>query len=81
MRAILADEGAIFIDADELACEVGSPKSSNVVLMGALSLRLGFSEELWRQVITARVPRKTIEANLAAFTLGRDACEKGECAL
>ncbi len=81
LRAILADEGAIFIDADELACEVGSPKSSNVVLMGALSLRLGFSEELWRQVITARVPRKTIEANLAAFTLGRDACEKGECAL
>ena len=40
LEAILADEGAIFIDADELACEAGSPKSANVVLMGALSLGL-----------------------------------------
>ena len=81
LRAILADEGAIFIDADELACEAGSPKSSNVVLMGALSLRLGFPEEAWTKVIAERVPGKTIEANLIAFSLGRDACEKGECAL
>ena len=35
LQAILDDEGAIFIDADELACEAGSPKSANVVLMGA----------------------------------------------
>ena len=81
LRAILADEGAIFIDADELACEAGSPKSSNVVLMGALSLRLGFPEETWTKVIAQRVPAKTVDANLTAFSLGRDACEKGECAL
>jgi len=81
LRAILADEGAIFIDADELACEAGSPRSSNVVLMGALSLRLGFSEEAWKRVIALRVPAKTVDANLSAFSLGRDACEKGECAL
>ena len=81
LRAELAGEGAIFIDADELACEAGSPKSSNVVLMGALSLRLGFDVGVWEQVITARVPAKTVEANLAAFSLGRAACERGECAL
>jgi indolepyruvate ferredoxin oxidoreductase, beta subunit len=81
LRAVLGEEGAIFIDADELACEAGSPKSSNVVLMGALSLRLGFPEDLWRDVIAARVPAKTVEANLAAFSLGRAACERGECAL
>jgi indolepyruvate ferredoxin oxidoreductase, beta subunit len=81
LEALLADEGAIFIDADELACEAGSPKSSNVVLMGALSTGLEFSADVWREVISARVPRATIEANMRAFELGRQACERGECAL
>jgi len=81
LQAILDDEGAIFIDADELACEAGSPKSANVVLMGALSTGLVFNETLWHEVITGRVPAKTIEANLRAFELGRQACMRGECAL
>jgi len=81
LRAVLDEEGAIFIDADELACEAGSPKSANVVLMGALSSGLDFDEELWREVISQRVPAKTIEANLRAFELGRQACERGECSL
>ena len=81
LQAILAEEGAIFIDADELACEAGSPKSANVVLMGALSTGLPFSEDAWREVISARVPPKTVDANLSAFSLGRQACERGECAL
>lgn len=81
LRAILDDEGAVFIDADELACEAGSPKSANVVLMGALSAGLPFSEESWCEVIAKRVPPKTVEANLRAFSLGRQACERGECTL
>jgi indolepyruvate ferredoxin oxidoreductase beta subunit len=81
LRAILDGEGAIFIDADELACEAGSPKSANVVLMGALSTGLPFEEAIWIEVITNRVPPKTVEANLLAFSLGRQACERGECAL
>jgi indolepyruvate ferredoxin oxidoreductase, beta subunit len=81
LQAILADEGAIFIDADEIACEAGSPKSANVVLMGALSIGLPFPEESWRDIITQRVPSATVEANLRAFQLGREACQRGECAL
>lgn len=81
LTAILAEEGAIFIDADELACEAGSPKSANVVLMGALSVGLEFDEELWKSVIAGRVPPKTIEDNLRAFDLGRQACQRGECAV
>jgi len=81
LQAVLAEEGAIFIEADVLACEAGSPKSSNVVLMGALSYGLDFEEELWREVIAARVPPKTVEANLRAFELGRGACQRGECEL
>lgn len=79
--AVLEDEGAIFIDADEIACEAGSPKSANVVLMGALSLGLPFPEETWRTVIASRVPPKTVDSNLKAFELGRQACREGECAL
>lgn len=81
LQAILEDEGAIFIDADEIACEAGSPKSANVVLMGALSLGLPFDSAAWLEVIATRVPPKTLEANITAFQLGRQECAKGECAL
>ncbi len=81
LQAVLEQEGAIFIEADVLACQAGSPKSANVVLMGALSYGLPFDSSLWREVIEKRVPAKTVEANLAAFELGRGACQKGECAL
>lgn len=80
LQAILQDEGAIFIDADVLACQAGSPKSANVVLMGALSVGLPFTEDTWREVIASRVPPKTVDANLRAFELGRKACVEGECA-
>lgn len=81
MEAVLADEGAVFLDAEELACEAGSPKSANIVLMGALAHGLDFEDALWREVISARVPPKTVESNLRAYDLGRKACERGECEL
>jgi len=81
LQAILGHEGAIFIEADVLACQAGSPKSANVVLMGALSTGLPFGTDDWASVIESRVPAKTVEANLAAFELGRRACTEGECAL
>lgn len=75
----LERQGAVFLDAEELACEAGSPRSANVVLMGAASVGLPFATELWREVIAARVPPKTVGANLRAFELGRAACVEGEC--
>jgi len=81
LEPLLDAEGAIFIDAEALACEAGSPKSANIVLMGALSTGLGFPVDLWRAVIAARVPPKTLDANLRAFELGRDACGQGVCDL
>lgn len=81
LQAVLADEGAIFVDADLLACQAGSPKSANVVLMGALSAGLPFAQDIWTEVIKNRVPPKTVEANLKAFELGREVCLKGECEL
>ena len=81
LEAALAYEGAIFIDAEELACEAGSSRSANVVLLGAMSVGLDFAPDLWREVLSGRVPPKTVEANLKAFELGRSACEKGACEL
>lgn len=79
VEAALRYEGAIVIDAEEIACEAGSPRSANVVLLGALSVGLPFPVTLWREVISSRVPTKTVEGNLAAFELGRAACVEGEC--
>lgn len=65
--------GATLIPAGDIARNEGSPKSTNVVLMGALSTALPFSTETWRDVISKRVPPKTVDANLAAFEAGREA--------
>lgn len=70
----LAARGARFVAASALAQDAGSPKSANIVLMGALSSALPFSVELWERVIADRVPPATREANLAAFHAGRTRC-------
>ena len=69
----LAAIGATVMDAGAIAREVGSPKSTNVVLVGALSTALPFNVEEWQDAIRRRVPPKTIDANLEAFTRGREA--------
>jgi indolepyruvate ferredoxin oxidoreductase beta subunit len=71
----LKGRNARFIPATETAISVGSPRSANVVLLGALSKVLPFDEDLWLDVIKARVPEKTLEGNIAAFKAGRDSSD------
>ena len=73
LEARLDELDAVRIDAGTIARRSGSPKSTNVVLMGALSTALGFEAEVWREVISKRVPPKTVQANLDAFEMGRNA--------
>ncbi|WP_241159116.1 indolepyruvate oxidoreductase subunit beta [Adlercreutzia sp. ZJ141] len=61
---------ATIIPAGQIARAAGSPKSANVVLLGALATRLDFPLDVWKDVIAKRVPPKTVEANLAAFDEG-----------
>jgi indolepyruvate ferredoxin oxidoreductase beta subunit len=75
----LRAEGAIFLDAEALACEAGSPRSANIVLLGAASMGLPFDPGTWQRVIESRVPPKTVDANLRAFELGKKACAEGAC--
>ena len=70
-REDLEAAGAVLVPADDLAREAGNVKTSNVVLLGALSTALPFSEQTWHQVIEGRVPAKTVDANVAAFDAGR----------
>lgn len=67
----LDEIGAIRIDAGEIARSAGSPRSTNVVLVGALSTALPFAVEKWEDAIRRRVPPKTVGANLEAFARGR----------
>lgn len=69
--------GARLIPAGEIARREGNPKGMNVALVGALSSALPFDEQLWEQVISSRVPPKTVEANLRTFAAGRAAALEG----
>lgn len=66
----LVAHGATLIPAGGIAERAGSPKSVNVVLLGALASRLDFPQESWERVIALRVPPKTVDANVAAFRAG-----------
>ncbi len=70
-QATLAEQGALLIPAVQIATDAGTAKASNVALLGALSVFLGFDESIWEDVISQRVPPKTIQTNLTAFHQGR----------
>ena len=61
------------LDADAKALEAGSPLTQNMVMVGAASLRIPLSAESLTAAVKRSVPTKTIEMNLRAFQLGRDA--------
>jgi indolepyruvate ferredoxin oxidoreductase beta subunit len=64
-----------WVDASALAERAGDLRTMNVVMVGALfgAGLLPFAEEDLLKTIRGRVPPKTIDANLAAFKLGREA--------
>ncbi|MCL2026532.1 MAG: indolepyruvate oxidoreductase subunit beta [Leptospirales bacterium] len=59
------------IDTEEALKEVGSRKSLNIVMLGALAKHLEFSEEQWKEAIAANVKPNILDMNLKAFELGR----------
>lgn len=68
----LLASGALLVPAADIAIQVGNSRTSNVVLLGALSARLDIDPAIWEEAIAGRVPPKTVEANLAAFRAGRE---------
>jgi len=72
----LADLHPCIVDAPSLATEAGSVLAQNIVLLGAASIHLPLSEDSLREAVKRCVPKKTIEINEKAFTLGRLAGER-----
>lgn len=64
-----------FLDATALALEAGDSRTTNVVMLGALSATglLPVRPEVLRDTVAARVPPKTLDANMRAFALGQTA--------
>ena len=61
------------VDALSLACEAGSSKASNVVLMGVLASQTDFDDAIWQKALEECVPSKFLELNKKAFELGKNA--------
>lgn len=75
IQKVLTDKAGMVkaFDALKIAEGCGSVKAVNVVLLGAASKDLPFSETAWLKVIEENVKPKFIELNKKAFTLGRNA--------
>jgi indolepyruvate ferredoxin oxidoreductase beta subunit len=73
VTAQLADLGPCILDADEKAVTAGSPLTQNMVMVGAGSPHIPLAVESLEEAIRRSVPEKTIEMNLRAFRLGREA--------
>jgi indolepyruvate ferredoxin oxidoreductase beta subunit len=73
IAAQLADLDPCILDADEKAVGAGSPLTQNMVMVGAGSPTIPLAVESLEEAIRRSVPKKTIEMNLRAFRLGREA--------
>jgi indolepyruvate ferredoxin oxidoreductase beta subunit len=64
---------ALFLDALGMAQEAGSARAVNLVLLGCLSKYMDMPKEDWLKAISGIVKPHTLEVNLKAFQMGRDA--------
>lgn len=58
------------VAARDIALELGNVRVVNVILLGLLAGMLDFPEAAWTEALTARLPRKLIDVNMAAFERG-----------
>lgn len=79
MKEILSElekiENLIAFDMDEIAKKVGSPRSANMVLLGASSPFIQIHADLLKQSISGIFSKKgdkIVEQNLDAFNAGRE---------
>jgi indolepyruvate ferredoxin oxidoreductase beta subunit len=61
------------IEANSLALRAGSVLTQNIVMLGAASRHLPLGADTLIEAIRRCVPTKTVDMNLTAFALGRDA--------
>ena len=62
----------VYLDAVEMAAELGNVKASNTILLGALSTRLDLPDEAWIEAIRRSVKEQFVEINIQAFRRGSE---------
>ena len=62
----------LIIKALEIAQKIGSEKTMNVILIGALSNFLPIKMQSWLKSIKKVVPKKILDLNLKAFDIGKN---------
>lgn len=72
-----APRQAFFFDATEVAVKLGTPRVTNVVMLGAFASKVEIPQAIWEDVISARVPAKYRDLNLRAFQAGRELLKGG----
>ena len=63
------------VQAYKIAKELGNLRVINIVMCGVLGTFLDFKEGIWNEVISERVPSKTLEVNLKAFARGQSSAK------
>ena len=67
-----AFKNLIYFDANQIAIDLGSPKSANVVLLGALAPAItDIPPALWHEAIRQCVKPAYLDVNLKAFEMGK----------
>jgi len=61
------------LEASHLARQLGDARMANVVMLGAVSALLPLAYETWLETLHVRIPERFRQANLEAFTAGREA--------
>ena len=62
----------LVVDADGLARQAGTQRAANMVLLGAASGSLVFSDAAWEQSLASTIPARILHINQRAFALGRE---------
>ena len=68
----------IALPASQLARDLGDGRMANVIMLGALSRMLELPLEVWLETLRERLPQKYREANLKAFSAGRELLSQPE---
>jgi len=61
----------VYLDAAEMARQMGDIRMANSIVLGAMSNGLDLSLDAWTQAIKTSVKPKFVDANLKAFEAGR----------
>lgn len=79
LNKLKSGKNTILLDADKIAKELGSPRSSNIVMLGAASPFIDIPYEALENAIKEiflRKGNKVIEANINALSAGRAYADK-----